>query len=150
MKRVAQFLLVSIFCLCTVTAFASEAYFHSSNDMSIAKKGKSGVYAYSEDGRNYSIYYIIDFDEGYVYFFTEGNASTVCDRVKIVKGSLNDVVIITYHDGDDQWSNGLHFKWVNRPERLIVQDNDGFEWEYKPTSLSKALELRNSKQIYDY
>ena len=99
---------------------------------------------------SYEIYYIIDFDEGYVYSFTEGNGNDTCDRLKIESGDLNDVVVITYHDSGDEWSYGLHFKYKNQPDHLIMEDNDYFEYDYYSTNLDNALKIRDSKTIHDY
>lgn len=68
----------------------------------------------------------------------------------MVSGNLNDVLIITYHDGNNEWSNGLHFKWKNQPDTLIMQDNDGFEYEYYTTGLEDALALKTSRTIIDF
>ena len=87
--------------------------FYSTNDYETAKQGNSGVFAYKSTGSSYDIYWIIDFDEGYVYWFTDGNGDSTCDRLKIDSGTLNDKVIITYHDGSDEWSYSLHFKYVD-------------------------------------
>lgn len=127
-----------------------KSVFYSTNDSETARQGNSGVFAYKSSGGSYSIYWIIDFDEGYVYYFTEGNGESNCDRLKIESGTLNDMVIITYHDGGEEWSNCLHFKWVNHPETLIMQDNDGFEYDYSYTNLEDALNLRSTKTIIDY
>lgn len=123
---------------------------YSTNDSSTVKNGNAGVYSYVMKGNSYDSYYIIDFDEGYVYWFTDGNGSDSCDKVKIESGDLNDKVIITYHDGDDVWSYGLHFKYKEQPATLIMQDNDGFEYKYTTTDLSKALSKRDSKSIHEY
>ncbi len=123
---------------------------YSTNTSDTVKNGNSGVYSYMSRGGSYDIYWIIDFDEGYVYWFTEGNGDTTCDRLKIDSGDLNSVVIITYHDGEDTWSYGLHFKYVDNPDHLIMQDNDGFEYDYYTTNLSSALSLRSHKTIKDY
>lgn len=123
---------------------------YSTNDSNTVKNGNTGVYSYVNRGTNYDMYYIIDFDEGYVYWFTDGNGDESCDKVKIESGDLNDKVIITYHDGDDVWSYGLHFKYVNQPSTLIMQDNDGFEYKYTTTDLSSALSKKNSKNIHEY
>lgn len=123
---------------------------YSTNDRNTAKKGNSGVFSYRNMGGLYYIYYIIDFDEGYVYYFCDGDGSTTCDRVKMVSGDLNSVLIITYHDGEDTWSYGLHFKWKNQPDHLVVQDEDGFDWDYYTTNLKDALALRDKKTIYNY
>ena len=123
---------------------------YSTNDYETAKNGSSGVFSYVNRGPSYDIYWVIDFDEGYVYYFTDGNGDEGCDKVQMESGDLNDVLIITYHDGGDTWSYGLHFHYKNQPSKLIMQDNDGFEYEYTTTDLAKALELRDSKTIREY
>ena len=123
--------------------------FYSTNDLETAKKGNSGVFAYKKGG-SYDIYYIIDFDEGYVYSFREGNEDSTCDRLKIESGDLNSYVLITYHDGGDSWSYGLHFKWKNQPDNLILQESDGYETKFSATDLDEALAVRDTKTIIDY
>ena len=124
--------------------------FYSTNDYETAKQGNSGVFSYKSTEGSYDIYWIIDFDEGYVYWFTEGNGDSTCDRLKIDSGTLNDKVIITYHDGSDEWSYSLHFKYVNHPETLIMVDNDGFDYKYDTTDLNNAISIRDTKTINDY
>lgn len=124
--------------------------FYSTNTIDTVDNGNSGVYSYRSKGDSYDIYWIIDFDEGYVYFFTDGNGDSYCDRLKIDSGDLNTYVKITYHDGRDMWSYKLHFKYVNHAEHLVMNDNDGFDYDYYTTDLSKALALRNSKTIVNY
>ena len=128
----------------------SKAVFYSTNDYETAKKGNKGVFSYRDRGNSYDIYWIIDFDAGYVYYFTDGNGETTCDRLKLDSGDLNSNIKITYHDGGDTWSYKLHFKYVNSPVTLIMVDQNGFEWEYSTTDLDDALELRNTKRIVDY
>ena len=123
---------------------------YSTNDFETAKKGNSGVFAYRSTGGTYYNYYIIDFDEGYVYWFSDGNGDTTCDRLKIDSGDLNNGLIITYHDGDYSWSEGLHFKWKNQPDTLIWQNSSGFEVKFITTNLNDALKIRNEKTIKDY
>lgn len=94
---------------------------YSTNDYETAKNGNSGVFSYVNRGPSYDIYWIIDFDEGYVYYFTDGNGDEGCDKVKMESGDLNDVLIITYHDGGDTWSYSLHFHYKNQPSKLIMQ-----------------------------
>ncbi len=129
---------------------APEPTYYSSNDLETAKKGNTGVFSYKDDGKDYDIYWIIDFDEGYVYYFTDGNGEPFCDRLKIESGTLNDAVTITYHDGSDTWSYKLHFKNTNSPATLIMVDQNGFEYEYSGTNLEQALALRATKTIKDY
>ena len=124
--------------------------FYSTNDYETAKQGNSGVFSYKSTGGSYDIYWIIDFDEGYVYWFTDGNGDSTCDRLKIDSGTLNDKVIITYHDGSDEWSYSLHFKYVDHPETLIMVDNDGFDYKYATTDLNNAISIRDTKTISDY
>lgn len=142
----------------TVTFFSYEyeaptapsPVFYSTNDYETAKNGNTGVFSYRDRGSSYDIYWIIDFDEGYVYYFTDGNGESSCDRLKIDSGTLNDKVTITYHDGGDTWSYKLHFKYVDHPETLIMVDQNGFDWEYSTTDLDDALNLRATKNIKDY
>ncbi len=148
-KIVTVVMTIAMMCLFSTTLAATAPY-HSSDNRDIAQKGNSGVYAYASGGMNYDIYYIVDFDEGYVYYFLEGEDNNFCDRVKIDSGTLNDVVIITYHDGEMEWSYGLHFKWVRQPDHLIVEDSYGFENDYYATGLERALDLRDNKTITDY
>ena len=124
--------------------------FYSTNDYETARKGNSGIYSYKNKGGSYDVYWIIDFDAGYVYFFTDGNGENTCDKVKLVSGDLNDRITATWHDGDDQWSWYLHFKYKNYPEILVVNDHIGFATEFTPTDLDNALSVRNTKTIKDY
>lgn len=123
---------------------------YSNNDRETAKNGDTGVFSYKSSEMAYDIYWIIDFDEGYVYYFTDGNGDETCDRLKIESGTLNDKVTITYHDGDEEWSNYLHFHYVDHPETLIMVDNNGFEYKYLSTNLEQALKIKDSKRIKDY
>ena len=123
---------------------------YSTNTRSTVKNGNSGVYSYKSDDDVYDRYWIIDFDSGYVYSFSEGNGDEHYDRVKISSGNLNSFVTIIYHADDMKWSYRLYFKYKNQPEILIVQDNDGFEYEFYATNLKSALELKNNKSIVNY
>ncbi len=129
---------------------SSGPVYYSTNGQETAKNGNSGVFSYIGRRGTYDLYYIIDFDGGYVYYFSEGMGDTTCDRVKIVSGDLNHELAITWHDGDSVWSYKLYFKQKNQPGTLILQDNDGFKSEYEATELSEALSLRDSKRIVDY
>lgn len=128
----------------------AEPLFYSTNDYETAKKGNTGVFSYKHSGKIYDIYWIIDFDEGYVYYFTHGDGETFAERVKIESGDLNSSLTITYHDSGIEWSYGFHFSNVNEPETLIMQDQDGFENEYSATDLTDALNIRDGKTITDY
>ena len=127
-----------------------QAVYYSSNTEDTVRNGNSGVYAYKNRGDSYETYYIIDFDEGYVYSFTDGDGNEDGDKVKIDSGNLNDVLMVTYDFDGDLAKYGLHFKYKNNPEHLIVQDNDGFESDYSPTDLKGALSIRDSKNIKEY
>ncbi len=133
-----------------VESEAGEPVFYSTNDYETAKEGNTGVFSYVDHGGSYDIYWIIDFDEEYVYYFTDGNGEDFCDRLKIESGTLNDKITVTYHDGNDEWSYNFHFKYVDHPETLIMVDNDGFEWKYTTTDLDDALSIRSTKNIKDY
>lgn len=124
-----------------------KAVYYSTNDYETAKKGNTGTFSYKNKSGSYDIYWIIDFDAGYIYNFTEGNGDTNCDKVKIAAGDLNDRITATWHDGGDQWSWYLHFKYKNHPETLVVNDHNGFAIEFTTTDLDDALSVRNTKII---
>lgn len=128
----------------------TNALFYSTNDYETAKNGNIGVFSYKNKSGSYDVYWIIDFDDGYVYWFTDGNGENNCDKVKIVSGSLNDKIEITWHDSGEEWSWYLHFKYVNHPETLIVTDHNGFDLDFTTTDLSEALKVRDSKNIKLY
>lgn len=124
--------------------------FYSTNDYETAKKGSSGVFSYKNKSGQYDIYWIVDFDGGYVYNFTEGNGESVCDKVKIVSGNLNSKITATWHYGGDQWSWFLYFKYQNTPTTLVVRDHYGSTFEFTTTDLSDALAIRKTKTIKEY
>ena len=124
--------------------------YYSTNTRDTVDNGNEGVYSYKSRGGSYDIYWIIDFDAGYVYYFTEGNGNSECDKLKIDSGDLNTSVQVTYHIGGDSWSYKLHFKYIDNPEHLIMNDHNGFSYDYYTTDLSKALVLRNTKTIKEY
>ncbi len=134
----------------TTTAPTTKTVDYSTNDYETAKDGNTGVYAYKRSGTNYDQYLIIDFDEGFIYYFCEGNGDETCDKMKIDSGDLNSLLYFYFVDGDDVALYAVNFAWQRRPEHLIFQDDDGFDWDYYTTNLTKALELRDSKEIYDY
>lgn len=123
---------------------------YSTNDYETAKKGNTGIFSYASTGYEYDIYWIIDFDKGYVYYFTEGNGENTCERLKIDQGDLNDYIRITWHDSGNVWSYRLFFKYKNQPSILMIQDHNGFNLEYSPTNLDEALKIRDTKIIKDY
>ena len=118
---------------------------YSTNDRDTAKKGNSGIFSYKKNCNSYNLYYVINFDDGYVYYFSDNDVS--CSRAKIVSGDLNDVLIATYSIGGETWSEGLHFKWKNLPDILIVQFESGEEYEYQNTDLTNALAMLNTKSM---
>ena len=121
---------------------------YSTNSQEKAKNGNSGIFSYRSTGGQYYIYYIIDFDEGYVYRFLTNESS--CDRLKIDSGNLCTRIIFTYHDVDSTWMNGLHFKYNRQPDHLILEDDDHYETDFYTTNLAEALALRSEKRIVDY
>ena len=122
---------------------------YSTNDYDTAKQGNTGVFSYKNRG-SYDVYWIIDFDEGYVYYFTEGNGDSTCDKVKITSGHLNDRVTITWHIDGEETSWYLHFKYVNSPSTLVVNDHFGIATEFSTANLENALELLSSKRVIEY
>ena len=127
---------------------ASNAMYNSTQSRDVAKKGNSGVFSFIKKGRNYDQYYLIDFDGGYVYYFVD--SETTCEKVQIQSGDLNKGLKVTYHDGNSVWSYWLHFKYENAPERLVLIDNDNFDWEFEAASLENTLILMKGRKISEY
>jgi len=123
--------------------------YYTTNDNENAKKGNEGKFAYIKRCDFYDIYWIIDFDEGYVYYFTEGNGEETCEKTKIKSGNLNDGLELSYKNSNYAWVKYLHFKYKNQPHQLIIIDNDYFEYEYLTTSLEDALQLIKDKRIVE-
>lgn len=125
--------------------------YYSTNDYETATKGNTGVYSYIGKGKLVDVYWIIDFDEGYVYQFTDENGIGEGDRARIESGDLNSSMIVTYHDygTGDVWSYNFHFKYANVPTTLVLVDNDGFVLEYQPTNLEDALKKLSTKSIME-
>lgn len=125
----------------------SDAVFYSTNDYETAKKGNSGMFSYKSKDGSYDVYWILDLDNSYAYYFTEGNDNGFCDKIKITSGdiNLNDVITITWNDSGEQWF--LHFKYIEHPETLIVIDHFGNPTTFAATDLAKAREIRGNKLI---
>ena len=123
---------------------------YSTNNRETAKEGNQGVFSYKIRGGTYTNYYIINFDEGYVYHFTDGNGEETSDRVAIDFGDLNSGVIVTYHDGDTKWSYMFSFANYRQPEHAKLIDNDGFTTDLYFTDLDDALAKLATKKIVDY
>ncbi len=128
----------------------SNSVSYSTNDSNSVKNGNTGVYAYQSRTGNYDNYYIIDLDNKYVYFFSDGNGDMICTRAKISSGDLNSVVVVTYNDGNTSWQEGLHFKYKRQPDHLIMEDSDHYEFDFYSTNLNAALKIRDTKTISDY
>ena len=52
-----------------------ESVYYSTNTLDTVKSGNNGVYAYVSKGKLYDTYYIIDFDNGCVYYFNPNTAT---------------------------------------------------------------------------
>lgn len=122
--------------------------YYTTNSNEIAKNGNAGKYSYIKRHDSYDVYWIIDFDEGYVYDFTEGNGDNSCEKIKIESGNLNDGLKLSYKSSDNAWVKYIHFKYTNQPHQLVIVDYMYSEYEYSTTSLEHALELLETKTIW--
>ena len=122
--------------------------YHSSHSREIAKQGNSGIYAYRSRGGSYYIYYVINFENGYVYRFRDDEDT--CMAAKIVSGDLNSYVLLRYKDSSGIWENALCFKYKTLPDTLILQDHNGFKTELYTEDVNDAVKLLKTKKIYDY
>ncbi len=132
----------------TTTETTSKSVDYSTNDYETARNGNSGVYSYKMSGSNYDTYLIIDFDEGFVYYFLDCDG--ICDKMKIDSGDLNSRLFFYQDDGENFVLYAVNFAYERRPEHLKYHDEDGFISDFYSTNLDRALALRDTKEIYDY
>jgi hypothetical protein len=132
------------------TTAETDAVYYSTNTLETVKDGNKGKYAYKKKGGSYDRYFIIDFDEGYIYSFNYGDGNEDGDKVAIDSGDLNSTVLATYNLDGDLATYGFPFDYANNPDLLIVEDNNHFETECIPTSIDDALSIRDTMNITDY
>ena len=132
------------------TSSNDDEIYYSSNSKDTYKDGNTGVYSYSRNAGSYEIYIIIDFDEGYVYYFCEGNGDDIVDRLEIDSGDLNSLCFYYYHYDDESVCYAVNWAFQRQPNHLVLQDEFGGSWDYYPTDLDKAISLRDSKEVVDY
>lgn len=123
---------------------------YSTNTTDTYKNGNSGIYAYKSIGNSYDNYWIIDFDDGYVYSFTEGLGDNSCSKYAIESGDLNSTLTFSMHSDGTTYQWFAFFKWKNQPDHLVIVDDDNFDYDFYPTNLSDALRLRKQKNITLY
>lgn len=110
---------------------------------------KSGRFAYKSKGGSYEEYWIIDFDEGYLYCFSNKADDSSCLKFEIDSGDLNSYVSFTYHFENQNYEMAAHFKWVRQPDHLVIYVSDKLQYDYYYTDLYKALAIRDRKTIKD-
>jgi len=120
--------------------------YYTTNDKDTAPKGDKGKFAYIKKGGSYDNYCVIDYDEGYVYTFAEGNGDYYCDKIKIESGNLNDGLKLSYKDKNNAFIKSIHFKYKEVPHQLVIVDNDYHDYEYSTASLEDALSLMAKKE----
>ena len=119
------------------------AVYYSTNNANTVGNGNAGKYAYCSKAA-YDMYWIIDFDEGYVYNFSERNGEDYCEKYKITSGTLKDNVTISLYGS--YWR--LRFKSPGIPTTIVVNDHYGHDVnEFRATNLNDALKLRDKKEI---
>ena len=123
--------------------------YYTTNDNETAKKGDTGKFSYVKKGDEYNVYWIIDFDNGCVYNFSEGNGDESCEKIKIKSGNLNDGLELSYKNSSNAWAKYIHFKYKNQSHQLVIVDNDYFKYEFSTTSLKEVLKLIKNKTIYE-
>ena len=107
------------------------------NQIVYGRQGKQYSYCKKCKGGNYTYYAycVINLDEGCVYRFADDeDVDFECGKIK--SGTLNDCLIVAYDDGS---KCGIHFKYKNRPDCLVIREQDGAETEYYSTDLKETL-----------
>ena len=121
--------------------------YYSTNTKDTYKNGNTGIYAYKSIGNSYDNYWIIDFDDGYVYSFSEGLGDNSCSKFAIESGDLNSTLAFSMHSDGTTYQWFAFFKWKNQPDHLVIVDDGNFDYDFYPTNLSDALRLKKQKNI---
>lgn len=124
--------------------------YYSTNTKDTYKNGNTGIYAYKSIGNSYDNYWIIDFDDGYVYSFSEGLGDNSCSKFAIESGDLNSTLAFSMHSDGTTYQWFAFFKWKNQPDHLVIVDDGNFDYDFYPTNLSDALRLKKQKSIALY
>lgn len=90
-------------------------------------------YAYVRRLQDYDIYYLIDFDDMAVTYFSTNDAGSM---VLPISGTLKSGIMIDY--GDYGFQEHIRLKTPGSDKVIIVTDGSGFDWEYMKTDASEA------------
>lgn len=110
---------------------------------------ETDVYAYIRKFSDYSIYIIVDLNEGAYYYFTVGTGDNTCDRIAFENGNLNDGITSLFHDAGEVFEERIAFKSEDKTDILVLTDPDGYEFEFKQVDISEAKDAKSSKRIID-
>ena len=131
------------------TTKAAPAYDYSTKSKSEITKGESGIYSYENVGSNYTQHFIIDFDKGVVYYFTDQSYDSTATMGKIVSGTLNSQMIYRFSDYGNSWYECICFTRKNIPYNAIWSNSSGLSLQLSPCSLKRAQSLLATKNIMD-
>lgn len=134
--------------LCSYINVNAAAVTYSTNKEDTINEGKTGVYAYKMDDMNVT-YYIIDLDEGYVYFFVDMKEDDTCYKLPIESGDLNQSLNTIYNDGSLEMMFTFRFKEKNKPESVLLRVDDAFDYELTPADLNEVLKIKETKNIQE-
>ena len=119
--------------------------YYSSNLKDTVKNGNSGIYSYRDIGPYAHVYWLIDFDEGYIYHFTDDKNNKETNKFKIESGTLNNRVTISYQLNGSFVNEYFYFGHTKQYDCLVYQDKTGVSYSFAPTSLVEAQELLDAK-----
>ena len=133
----------------TPTAVVKKELDFTNNDEEKALQGDSGLFAYSniETTGTYA-YIIIDFDNKYVFYFSDDEEDEYYEQFTIESGNLRDGVECSayYPDATITWN--VKFRGENNPNEIEIKTSTGKSAWVRRTNLNDALELLKTKKLY--
>jgi len=111
------------------------------------RSSDGNILAYIQKSSPYT-YRIIDLNNKVVYFFEGGRYGHY--KGTIISGDLNTVLVVKYKYNGGTYREGIHYRYVNNPDNLVVQDGKtGEEYDFKPTNLEDAQALLNETTLME-
>lgn len=102
----------------------------------VEKQNDESVLAYVKRGQEYNIYYVIDLKNQTAKYGTSYGEDPSVGAFK-EGDNLNDGIDITFYAGtESEYTERVHWHYVNNDSTLILIDANGFEWKFQKTSMS--------------
>lgn len=153
MKRVMTLILcITMFWAMTACGTNTEANLESNSEPQTMVEPQATipeVYAFTTEEGDFASYYVIDFEQGYIYMFHADEYDDSCFALPIEAGNLEDGLTASISDGYSMVPFTMHYKDANQTERVVMTIEGAYEVELVATSLEEALMVKEGKTIVE-